>query len=264
MKNILLFGLFIVTLLASWLHFSSDDTVEDLANWEKLVLPGDLSEAHAFLENDCQSCHTPLIGVTRDKCVVCHANDSHVIQRQPTTFHTDIAECSSCHLEHTGRNSKITQMDHSALSVIGLEMLPAPSLAFDEGTDTAKLLNYYLSGDTTYDPLLMHPTITPQEAILNCGACHSNDDRHFDLFGKDCAQCHRTDQWSLPEFIHPPNYSPDCQQCHAAPPSHYMQHFNMISAKVAGKPHATVEQCFACHQTTSWNDIKRAGWYKHH
>jgi len=38
----------------------------------------------------------------------------------------------------------------------------------------------------------------------------------------------------------------------------------MISAKVAGEPKAKVEACYACHQSTSWNDIKRAGWYKHH
>jgi hypothetical protein len=38
----------------------------------------------------------------------------------------------------------------------------------------------------------------------------------------------------------------------------------MISMTVAGQPHARVEQCFLCHQTTAWNDIKRVGWYKHH
>jgi hypothetical protein len=56
----------------------------------------------------------------------------------------------------------------------------------------------------------------------------------------------------------------DCAQCHQAPPSHYMEHFRMISVMVAGQPHARVEQCFLCHQTTAWNDIKNVGWYKHH
>ena len=104
----------------------------------------------------------------------------------------------------------------------------------------------------------------PKEALLSCPACHSNDDRHFGLFGKDCVQCHSTRQWTLPEFIHPSNQSLDCNQCHEAPPSHYMQHFKMISAQVAGELNAKVEECYACHQSTSWNDIKRAGWYKHH
>ena len=43
-----------------------------------------------------------------------------------------------------------------------------------------------------------------------------------------------------------------------------MGHFNMISMKVAGKPHAKVSECYACHQTTSWPDIKSVGFYKHH
>jgi hypothetical protein len=43
-----------------------------------------------------------------------------------------------------------------------------------------------------------------------------------------------------------------------------MGHFHMVSAKVARRPHARVNQCHLCHQTTSWNDIKGVGWYKHH
>ncbi|HAW32108.1 MAG TPA: hypothetical protein DCY03_29055, partial [Planctomycetaceae bacterium] len=106
--------------------------------------------------------------------------------------------------------------------------------------------------------------ITPDEVALNCATCHSNDDRHFQLFGQDCAQCHSTDKWMIAEFRHPSPNSMDCAQCHQAPPSHYMMHFKMISARVAGRPHARVDQCFQCHQTTSWNDILGSGWYKHH
>lgn len=43
-----------------------------------------------------------------------------------------------------------------------------------------------------------------------------------------------------------------------------MEHFSMISMKVAGIEHADVSQCFLCHKTNSWNDIKGVGWYKHH
>ena len=43
-----------------------------------------------------------------------------------------------------------------------------------------------------------------------------------------------------------------------------MMHFHMVSAKVARKPHAKVEQCFECHRTTAWTDIPGIGHYKHH
>ncbi len=39
---------------------------------------------------------------------------------------------------------------------------------------------------------------------------------------------------------------------------------NLNSKKVAGQPHALVNQCYLCHQTTAWNDIKRVGWFQCH
>lgn len=38
----------------------------------------------------------------------------------------------------------------------------------------------------------------------------------------------------------------------------------MVSMTVAGEPHAEVRQCYLCHQTTAWNDIRDVGLYKHH
>ena len=43
-----------------------------------------------------------------------------------------------------------------------------------------------------------------------------------------------------------------------------MMHFKMISMTVAHMGKAEINQCFLCHQTTSWNDIKGVGFYKHH
>jgi hypothetical protein len=107
-------------------------------------------------------------------------------------------------------------------------------------------------------------SFTPQEAVLNCASCHSNKNRHWGLFGADCAQCHGTTKWTVPEFWHPSPRSTECAQCHQARPSHYMMHFEMISAKVAREQSAKVNECYKCHQTTSWNDIKGVGLYKHH
>jgi hypothetical protein len=43
-----------------------------------------------------------------------------------------------------------------------------------------------------------------------------------------------------------------------------MMHFKMISMSIARMEKAEVNQCFLCHQTTAWNDIKGVGYYKHH
>ncbi len=233
-------------------------------NWEQAIVPGALSVGHEFLIDDCESCHSPIQGVERDNCVLCHANDSDLLQRQPTYFHAEIGECTGCHLEHQGREANISTMDHSVLAEIGLDMLGKLENPDHEGAIAKAFFDDFIRSGRMSKPLFMHASITSEEALLQCATCHENDDRHFTLFGQDCEQCHRTDQWSLSEFQHPSSQSRDCNQCHEAPPSHYMPHFKMISATVAGQPKAPVEDCFSCHQNTSWNDIKRVGLYKHH
>jgi hypothetical protein len=233
--------------------------------WQRQASPGRLSAAHAFLENNCAACHTAVKGVEAANCVACHANNESLLQRQPTAFHGDVASCRECHPEHQGGKRPPTTMDHAALATIGLRQLADKGGAETEGAHRRKQLaawiNRQRSSGETGTP---HAHITPLEAVLNCAACHANKDRHFKLFGQDCAQCHATAQWTIPQFRHPSPRSTDCAQCHQAPPSHYMGHFHMVSMKVARKEHARVNQCYLCHQTTAWNDIKSVGWYKHH
>ncbi|WP_423838885.1 hypothetical protein [Symmachiella dynata] len=228
------------------------------ATWQGMAEPGALSISHAHLKNNCAACHTSVTGIETTKCIVCHANNESLLQRQPTAFHSSISSCTECHLEHQGIEHRPTNMSHEALARIGLQQLN------EDATDTenralATHLATWAGGSAP-----PHPHISIVESTLNCVTCHGNDDHHFKLFGQDCAQCHATEFWTIPEFRHPSATSMDCAQCHQAPPSHYMMHFKMISARVAGKPHARVDQCFQCHQTTSWNDILGAGWYKHH
>ena len=241
----------------SWFLSPSDVAVKQPHVWQRLSEPGALSVAHAHLENDCAACHTPVRGVEPAKCIACHANEEALVQRQPTAFHADVDSCVGCHREHRGPARRPTDMVHSELVRVGLRRSDAAS---DDGSPEFRreLIDRISDGAPAY------PHVSANEAALDCAACHSNDDRHVGFFGTDCARCHATEKWTIPEFRHPSPSSVDCAQCHQAPPSHYMMHFKMISARVAGKPHARVEQCFQCHQTTSWNDIKDAGWYKHH
>lgn len=226
-----------------------------VGTWQHMVSPGELSHAHAFLENNCAACHTPTKSVAAQNCIVCHANNQALLQRQPTAFHANVQNCTACHLEHNGRSTRPTEMDHAALVRVGLT-----NLRRDNSAAAAQQLHQAHQSLAT----LPNPHLTRDEAMLNCATCHDTKDKHQGFFGKDCAQCHNTTKWTIAEFRHPPPSSQDCAQCHQAPPSHYMEHFSMVSMKVAGQEHATVLQCFLCHQTTSWNDIKGVGWYKHH
>ncbi len=247
-----------LTIVVAWVLLPSESALKQPATWQSIASPGSLSSAHANLEDKCVACHTPVKGVEAVNCIVCHANNESILQRQPTSFHASISSCKECHLEHQGRDHRPTDMSHATLAKIGLRQLD-DSAADSENTARHRQLEKWLSEGAP-----PHQDITVGEAQLNCATCHVNDDRHFKLFGQDCAQCHATDKWTIPDFRHPSPTSTDCAQCHQAPPSHYMMHFKMISARVAGKPHARVDQCHLCHQTTSWNDILGTGWYKHH
>ncbi len=238
-----------------------DEPTHDLVTaplWQRMAAPGELSQPHAFLENNCAACHTPVKGVEAKNCIVCHADNKAVLARQPSAFHADIAACSACHLEHQGRIPSTTQMDHVALAHIGLKQVQNTAAPHDEKRDA--LVAWLKQSDAS--PLV--PELQRKESLLNCATCHQTKDRHRGLFGNDCAQCHGTTKWTLPDFRHPSSLSQSCAQCHQAPPSHYMMHFKMISMTVAHMEKAEVNQCFLCHQTTSWNDIKGVGFYKHH
>ena len=258
MKMRVLLWLSPLAFLAIWLLTPDEAAFKQARTWQKMVEPGSLSLAHAEFADRCSACHTPLRGVEASACIVCHANDESVLRRQPTSFHADISSCVECHLEHEGIDAIPTKMDHEALVSIGIRQLGSEA---EDSEDQAVRQTVSLRIEHFSPP---HARITATEATLDCASCHANDDRHFKLFGQDCSLCHATDRWTIPEFRHPSPRSMDCSQCHQAPPSHYMMHFSMISARVAGKPHARLDQCYQCHQTTSWNDILGAGWYKHH
>ena len=230
--------------------------------WQSTVSPGELSSAHASLSNNCTACHTPTKGVEASNCIVCHANDQSLLQRQPTAFHAEVRSCVECHGEHQGTGRRPTQMNHAALADLGLRELASQGAAGAGARN--RLLDWIGQRSDAAALPPGHRATIGSEAALSCAACHGKQDRHRGFFGSDCVQCHTTTAWAIPEFRHPLPSSTNCAQCHEAPPSHYMEHFKMISMKIAGQEHAQVNQCHLCHQTTSWNDIKGVGWYKHH
>ncbi len=236
--------------------------------WEAMANPGSLSKAHAFLGNNCAACHTPNKGVDSASCIACHSNNLALLQRQPTAFHANVQSCVDCHSEHEGVNRRRLPMNHAAFADIARRQLDSEiatgsnDAAVDAGH--ARLAAWIDQREDLKILPVGHPNLTAGEAALNCYTCHANQDRHRQMFGTNCIQCHATTTWTIPEYRHPSPTSVSCVQCHQAPPSHYMMHFEMVSMKVAGQEHAQVSECYKCHQTTSWNDINNVGWFKHH
>ena len=226
---------------------------------QRAVSPGQLSPKHAYLADRCASCHDPNHGVAVAKCTACHANSERLLGRQPTTFHASIRECATCHIEHLQSGIRPLKMDHVALARVGARTLERPPHRDADSAATLTSLRTWLK--------VQRPNqfeVKSAREALNCAGCHDRKDPHFKRFGGDCAQCHTFETWAVQGYLHPSSRSKDCVQCHLAPPSHFMGHFSMISQKFARKEKARVDQCFECHNTSSWNDIVDVGFYKHH
>ena len=259
---VLIAGIVALIAAASVLLFTHRSRID----WQSHANPGELSRAHAILGEKCESCHTPIAGVDRNKCVACHANNEALVQRQPTAFHAVVTECTTCHREHQGVTADLRAMNHAEFARIALRDVSRQS---DASAFAAHVRSSWLDGGHTSSESNAHTL----ESLLNCAGCHGTVDKHQGLFGATCSDCHASDRWTIQRFRHPSASSTDCNECHQAPPSHYMMHFEMVSKKVARQEDervsaccgvAQVEQCYRCHQTTSWNDIKGVGWYKHH
>lgn len=224
-----------------------------VAGWQGLVVPGALTEKHRFIAGQCESCHTPHVGVEAKNCIACHASSPGILSKQSTAFHATIGNCRGCHVEHEG-GAMLTTMQHAMLAAAGYRREREDK---DARTAIGQLVRFAEATGA-------RPDHREDVAHLACASCHSNKDPHRGLFGAGCGSCHGVTAWTVVGFQHPSPASTDCAQCHQAPPSHYMMHFEMVSEKVAGQEHAKVEQCNLCHQTDAWNSIRGVGWYKHH
>lgn len=240
MKPFVLIGLLVAVLLlilATGAIYDQPNGTK-LSTWNAAVNPGSLSAAHAFLSNQCESCHTPNRGIVAEKCITCHASSPELLMEPTTSFHAHLSDCRGCHAEHQGNNVRPIHMEHGQLVNISLR--------------------YILETESTPQVDTHHPT------RLDCHSCHVYQDKHQEYFGKECSTCHSEKSWKIPGYLHPSPTSTNCSECHKAPPSHRMEHFGMVDQTVTEEKDARVDQCYRCHKTDSFNDIKGIGWFKMH
>jgi hypothetical protein len=256
-QTVLWFALTVASVTAAWFAVLYFRPVSNAL--QHAISPGSLSPRHAYLANRCAACHDPTVGVTVAQCTACHANSERLLGRQPTVFHASVQECSACHIEHQNTSIRPLIMDHVVLAQVGARTLARAARRDPDSNATLTSLDTWLK---IQDPDQFGTNTVLKS--LNCAGCHDRRDPHFKRFGSDCAQCHALTSWSVALFQHPSSESKDCVQCHQPPPSHFMEHFSMVSQTIAHKEHAQVDECFECHNTTSWNDIVDVGFYKHH
>ncbi len=180
--------------------------------FERLVMPGVLSKAHADLESDCSKCHTPFKRAEQSElCLGCHDHQAVAADiRDKRGFHgtappVEGAECRSCHPEHKGRDADI----------IGLERSSFPHDFTDYPLRGAHVR---VSCEGCHDPDKAF-----RDARASCADCHAAADVHRGELGKDCESCHTEERWREARFDHGKTKFPlegkhrdvACALCHA-------------------------------------------------
>lgn len=217
-------------------------------DWQRMVMPGPLSKAHADLEKDCASCHKAFdSGAERQLCMTCHEEVAADVAAK-TGYHgrqtmASNGPCRSCHGEHKGREA----------DVLGLS-----EATFDHARTDHPLHDAHqrVACDGCHVKGKRR-----DEAPKDCVGCHRNDDPHGDAMSDDCKSCHDEARWKGTKFDHSKTDYPltgahreaSCDGCHAG------QRFEgtptaCISCHGIDDAHGGRfgEKCADCHTTTAW------------
>lgn len=207
------------------------------ADIETLVMPGKVIEGHADKENECTSCHVRFGKTTQNSlCLKCHEDVAGDVQHK-TGFHgrapqVSAAQCSSCHSDHKGREADIVLLEREL---------------FNHKLTDFKLTGKHLRVECN---TCHKPETKWRKAPTECISCHREQDVHKEKLGKQCADCHSTDNWAKPDFNHDNTDFPLsgahrkvlCAACH---PNQ--------------RTHDTPKECVNCHRI---DDIHRGGFGK--
>ena len=217
---------------------------------EKLLMPGELTSAHAEFESDCTECHDRTDkSRQRQLCLDCHEDVAADVKGK-TGFHgrrAQRAQCNACHSEHQGRGADIVHLDkgsfdhrHTDFELTGAHVAAGCDSCHESGRKFS-------------------------EAPQQCFDCHEKDDSHRGKLGQDCAQCHETTGFRQTKFDHSKTRFPltnahgkvACGACHRDA-SFKGAPLRCIDCHASDDVHrgSRGADCSACHGTADWKQSK--------
>jgi hypothetical protein len=205
---------------------------------ETALMPGQVIQGHAKLEENCNECHVRFNKEAQTGlCADCHKDVKADIQKHEG-FHGRLGdkECRECHTDHKGRNAKIVVLDVKK---------------FDHSKTDFPLLGAHLKQDKVKCEDCHKAKKKFREAPSACNDCHRKDDKHKGSLGTDCKNCHNERTWKETRFDHSlektrfalkgKHVDVKCSKCHVD-----SSHFKGVS-----------HECVACHR----KDDKHKGKY---
>lgn len=219
-------------------------------DWERLVMPGPLAEAHADLEADCSNCHRPFERQSEGSgCLSCHEDVAGDVTAR-TGFHgrsgAEASGCRICHPDHQGRAADIVGLDEQ-------------TFAHDRTDFALHGAHAGLACGACHAAGARH-----RESPSDCVGCHAADDPHGESMSDDCASCHDDSAWKHAGFDHDEtgfrlvgrHREADCGSCH--PDAFYAgTPQDCLSCHAADDTHRGFlgPDCQKCHTPGGWREV---------
>ncbi len=229
-----------------------------------LFSPGELSRAHAELQNSCRACHGGGFrrGIAEERCLFCHETVDRQIRGEEAGIHAGVTGgCVQCHTEHKGADAVLTRIDPTRFDH---EVTRFSTARHPNARDCTSCH----APEALQDPKAFQAATEPA-----CDACHRTvapDPTyawHVEAFGTDCLACHRGDGRFNPDFNHlfvsdfPLEGSHqilECTECHIPESAFAVAGRDCLSCHGPKAPHLLTEvtaRCETCHTPAGWTPV---------
>lgn len=224
---------------------------------EKALMPGEVIEGHAKVEQDCAQCHKRFDKAAQPGlCQDCHKDIGSDV-RTRTRLHGRLEDnaCSRCHTEHKGRRASIVSLDKKK---------------FDHDRTDFKLSGAHREIGTKCESC-HKPKVRFRDTPKLCNDCHRKTDQekgHKGHLGSKCESCHNDRNWKEAKFDHEKTKFPlvggkhaevKCKDCHAdltyqrTPLTCNGCHRKIDDEKGHKGRYGT--KCESCHNDKGWKEI---------
>ena len=226
--------------------------------FEKALMPGELTKAHAKYENDCKNCHAKFDkNLQTALCLDCHKEtNKDVSSKAGLHGHLEDKNCRTCHAEHKGRNAQLTVLDKTA---------------FDHNRTGYPLKGAHKAPAVKCSSCHVEK-VKYRDTPRLCGDCHKKDDQekgHKGSLGQQCESCHTDTSWKVAAYDHEKTKFPlaggkhaevKCASCHLdknyskTATDCYACHKKDDQEKGHKGRYAT--KCESCHSDRGWKEIR--------
>ncbi len=212
-------------------------------------MPGPVIAGHADYEAKCEKCHVNFKQAgQKTLCLDCHESIANDL-KQKKGFHSrskmaSQSECRVCHTDHVGRDADVRGLHKER---------------FNHRDTDFELRGGHRNVICTE---CHKPEAHYRDAPLLCIDCHKGDDVHKETEGKECENCHVSENWAQVELDHEKTDFPlkgkhreaECTACHIGKVYTQAPKLCVDCHSLDDKHLGSLgSECGKCHQEEKWD-----------